>query len=53
MIKNVIDLLALSDYYGDSKRIDTAKGIYELPTTWKSTWKLIKRIVWQRKSKLT
>jgi hypothetical protein len=51
MIKNVIDLLALSNYYGQSKRIDTAKGIYELPTTWKSTWKLIKRMIWQRKLK--
>jgi hypothetical protein len=51
MIKNVIDLLALSDYYGQSKRIDVAKGIYELPSTWKNTWKLIKRMIWQRKLK--
>jgi hypothetical protein len=51
MIKNVIDLLALSDYYGQSKRIDTAKGIYELPSTWKGAWKLIKRMIWQRKLK--
>ncbi len=51
MIKNVIDLLAMSDYYGKSKRIDIAKGIYELPNTWKGTWKLIKRMLCQRKSK--
>jgi hypothetical protein len=51
MIKNIIDFLALDDYYGQSKRIDIAKGIYELPSTWKGTWKLIKRMLWQRKLK--
>ena len=51
MIKNIVDLLALGDYYGETKRIDVAKGLYELPTTWKGTWKSVKRIIHGRKSR--
>ncbi len=51
MIKNIVDLLSLGDYYGDTHRIDVAKGMYELPSTWKGTWKLIKRIVHGRKNR--
>lgn len=51
MIKNTIDLLALKEYYGVSKDVDTAKGFYEIPSTWKAGLKLIKRILWQRKLK--
>ena len=49
MIKNIIDLLALKDYYGVSKTIDIAKGMYELPMDWKMTWKNIKRRTWQKR----
>ncbi len=28
-----------------------SKGLYELPTTWKGTWKLIKRMIHGRKSR--
>jgi len=51
MIKNIVDLLSLGDYYGETKRIDIAKGAYELPTTWKGFWKLIKRHIHGRKSR--
>lgn len=51
MIKNTIDLLSEKDYYGVSKRIDIAKGRYEIPTTWKSMKQLIKRMICQRKLK--
>jgi hypothetical protein len=51
MIKNTIDLLSMGEYYGETKRIDIAKGINEIPTNWKSAKQLIKRILWQRKSK--
>lgn len=51
MVKNIVDLLQHSDYYGQGERIDIAKGRYELPTTWKETWKLIKRLWLKRKSK--
>lgn len=49
MISQLIDILNLHDYYGQSKTIDIAKGRYELPTTWKSTIKLIKRMWYGRK----
>lgn len=52
MIKNIVDLLTISDYYGVSENIDRAKGKYEIPLTWKDAWKNIKRRIWQtRKSK--
>lgn len=51
MIKNIVDLLSLGDFYGETKRIDFAKGANELPTTWKGTWKLIKRMIHGRKSR--
>ena len=44
MIKNVIDLLALYDYYGISENIDIAKGKYEYITSFKRAWDKIKRI---------
>jgi hypothetical protein len=51
MISQLIDILSMQEYYGQSKTIDAAKGRYELPTTWKSTGKLIKRIWYGRKNK--
>ena len=51
MIKNTIDLLTTSDYYGISKRVDIAKGRHEIPTTFKGFWKLVKRHVHGRKNR--
>jgi hypothetical protein len=51
MISQLIDILNLQDYYGESKTIDIAKGRYEYPTTWKSAGKLIKRIWYVRSYK--
>ena len=33
MIKNILDLLRLDDYYGVSPYIDIAKGKYQAPKT--------------------
>lgn len=44
MIKNVIDLLALDEYYGVSERIDFAKGSRKIPYNWTQLGKLIKRM---------
>lgn len=50
MISQLIDLLNIDDFYGESKTIDIAKGRYEYPTNWKSTNKLVKRIWYGRRS---
>jgi len=44
MIKNIIDILQVSDFYGSTQRVEIAKGRYEYPMTWKSTINYIKRI---------
>jgi hypothetical protein len=44
MISQIIDILNLDEYYGETKTIDTAKGRYEYPPNWKSTIKYLKRI---------
>jgi hypothetical protein len=49
MIKNVIDLLNLGDFYGISQDIDIAKGKYKYPQTIKEAQLLLKRI-WKSKS---
>lgn len=46
MIKNIIDLLNQSEYYGVDENIDIAKGKYALPVTWNDVWKNIKRRIW-------
>jgi hypothetical protein len=43
MIKNIIAILQLSDYYGESKNIDIAKGIYKSPNSVKEAVKLANR----------
>lgn len=48
MIKNVIDILVLDDFYGVSERVDIAKGKYKLPSTLTECGKLLKRI-WKSK----
>jgi hypothetical protein len=44
MIKDIIDLLTLEEYYGISRRVDVAKGKYIIPYSWTQGWKQIKRI---------
>ena len=46
MIKDIINLLQISDYYGVSKRVDIAKGKNAIPKTWKGLWENIKRRIW-------
>jgi hypothetical protein len=48
MIKTVIDLLNLEDFYGMSEDIDIAKGKYKYPQTIKEAKSLLKRI-WKSK----
>jgi len=46
MIKDIINLLQISNYYGVSKKVDIAKGINSIPKSyrdilslWKRQWK--------------
>lgn len=48
MIKNIIDLLNLDDFYGISENVDIAKGKYHYPRTIKEAKQLLKRI-WKSK----
>lgn len=48
MIKNIIDLLVMSDHYGVSRSVDTAKGKYKIPYSWKSVREQLKRIWYGR-----
>ena len=50
MIKQILDLLKLDDYYGVSPYIDIAKGKYQAPKTLKESFNKRKR--WQRKYKI-
>lgn len=43
MLINIIQLLKISDFYGESELIDIAKGRYELNTSLKATYKREKR----------
>lgn len=51
MIKNIIDLLSVHEYYGVSDTIEIAKGKYSIAYTWKDGFKKIKRLWLKRKSK--
>jgi hypothetical protein len=44
MIKNIIDLLVIKDYYGVSDKVDFAKGSRKIPYTCKQEKQLIKRM---------
>jgi hypothetical protein len=48
MIRSIIDLLVLDEYYGISETIDTAKGKYQYPSSISKGIKLLKRI-WKSK----
>ena len=52
MIENIINLLAMGDYYGESELIDIAKGKYQFPKTLADHKERKKRIkAWQSKRK--
>jgi len=50
MIKNIIDLLIMKEYYGVSENIDIAKGKYQYPQTWKELWRFVKRNYYGKKT---
>lgn len=43
MIKNILDMLKIDDFYGKSNFIDIAKGKYEIPKSIKGAYKQGKR----------
>ncbi len=43
MIKNILDLLKIDDFYGKSDFIDIAKGKYKIPTSIREAYKQSKR----------
>jgi hypothetical protein len=43
MIKQILELLAIDDWYGVSKEIDIAKGKYRAVRSWSEAKKQIKR----------
>jgi len=50
-MKDIIDLLKLADYKGESELIDIAKGKYKIPNTIKEAYKQFKRDLSNLKSK--
>jgi len=52
MIRNIIEILSLDDFYGQSEIIEIAKGRYKFPENFKEIKRNIKRQVkWQLKGK--
>jgi len=50
MIKEIIQILNYTDYYGVSERVDIAKGKYQIPTSWAKIKNTLKRYLqWQKK----
>ena len=50
MIKHILDLLALDEFYGQSELIEIDKGKYKRPTTLKQGFNQIKReIKWLKR----
>jgi hypothetical protein len=43
MIRNILDLLQLDEFYGKTENIEIAKGKYQLPATIKEAYKQAKR----------
>ena len=43
MLKNIIDLLQIDDFYDGNHDIQVAKGLYAMPKGFKEAWKQIKR----------
>lgn len=53
MIRDIIDLLNTSEFYGVSDNIEIAKGKYEIPTGWKDSFNKIKRHSKTKKEEMT
>jgi hypothetical protein len=49
MIKNIIDLLQLDNFYGVSKTIDMAKGYYGIPKSFSEGKKQLVRVIKSKK----
>ena len=49
-MKNLLQLLSISSFYGESENIDIAKGINEIPKTYKEALKQAFRIVKNKKN---
>ena len=45
MIKTIIELLQKDEYFGISKRIDVAKGLYEIPKSFSDGKTKLKRVI--------
>jgi len=43
MLKNIIDLLQIDDFYDGNHDVQVAKGLYNLETRFMPRWKQIKR----------
>ena len=43
MLKQIFELLAIENHYGQSENIEIAKGKYQLVKTWKQGFEVIKR----------
>jgi hypothetical protein len=43
-MKDIINLLVITDYYGVSNKVDTAKGLYKIPYSYGQFAKLMRRI---------
>lgn len=44
MIRTIIDLLQVDDFYGKNRNINIAKGMYHIPRNWKEMQQLLKRV---------
>ena len=44
MIKDIIDILQLSDFHNESQDVDIAKGKYQIPYTWDEVKNLFRRM---------
>lgn len=50
MIINIIQLLKLNNFYGESEIIDIAKGKYEIPKTWNKAYKRkVRELIYKKK----
>jgi hypothetical protein len=49
MVREIVELLALDDWYDVSDRVDIAKGKYKIATSFSEGWKNRKR--WQKPEK--
>jgi len=50
MIKQIIEMLRISEFYGCSKDIDIAKGIHKIPTSVKEVVEQTKRAkAWRKR----